>query len=132
MGNQSSKTTGSEDGANLKTLPQAIDYIATNYILTQNFSDMEKLSSPQYCDELVVLTSKVISQKLNDMEVRYLAQRLQEGVVIDKMTNGKVIYIERKSFPDLMFRTKRLNAGCVGIASFMSRLHICLRPSLPP
>ena len=95
MGNQSSKTTGSEDGANLKTLPQAIDYIATNYILTQNFSDMEKLSSPQYCDELVVLTSKVISQKLNDMEVRHRVQRLQEGV-IDKMMNGIVIYDEEE------------------------------------
>ena len=119
MGNQSSKTTGSEDGANLKTLPQAIDYIATNYILTQNFSDMEKLSSPQYCDELVVLTSKVISQKLNDMEVRYLAQRLQEGVVIDKMTNGKVIYMKKKELPRLDVQNKTTKRRlCVGIAKF--------------
>jgi predicted kinase len=119
MGNQSSKTSDSEDGANLKTLPQAIDYIATNYILTQNFSDMEKLSRPQYCDELVVLTSKVISQKLNDMEVRYLAQRLQEGVVIDKMTNGKVIYLKKKELPRLDVQSKTTKRRlCVGIAKF--------------
>lgn len=117
--NQSSKASGSEEGANLKTLPQAIDYIATNYILTQNFTDMKNLASPQYCDELVVLTSKVISQKLNDMEIRYLAQRLKEGVVIDKMTNGKVIYLKKKELPRLDVQnptTKR--RLCIGIAKF--------------
>lgn len=117
--NQSSKASGGDEGASLKTLPQAVDYIATNYILTQNFSDMEKLASPQYCDELVILTSKVISQKLNDMEIKYLAQRLKEGVVVNEMTKGKVIYLKKKELPRLDVQnatTKR--RLCIGIAKF--------------
>ena len=39
MGNNISINT-----SNKKTLAQTIDYIATNYILTQNFKDMKNLS----------------------------------------------------------------------------------------
>ena len=119
MGNQQSSKGSENSEGSLKTLPQVVDYIATNYILTQNFKDLEKLSSPQYCDELVILTSKVISQKLNDMEVRYLAQRLKEGVVINEMTDGKVIFLKKKELPKLDVQnatTKR--RLCIGIAKF--------------
>lgn len=122
MGNNQSlgKGAGSGDGtANKKTLPELVDYIATNYILTQNFQDLEKLSDPKYCDELVILTSKVISQKLNDMEIRYLAQRMKNGVEINEMTKGKVIYLKKKELPRLDVQnatTKR--RLCVGIAKF--------------
>lgn len=118
MGNNQSQSKESEEKT-LKTLPQVVDYIATNYILTQNFQDMEKLSNPQYCDELVVLTSKVISQKLNDMEVKYLAQRLKEGVVINEMTKGNVIYFKKKDLPRLdVQNTTTKRRLCIGIAKF--------------
>ena len=43
-----------------KSLSQIIDYVAANYILTQNFEDMKKLSDMKYCNNLVILPSKVI------------------------------------------------------------------------
>lgn len=119
MGNTQSTGANSTDGDSLKTLPQLIDYIATNYIITQNFKDMENLADPQYCDELVVLTSKVISQKLNDMQVRYLAQRLKEGVVVNEMTKGKVIYLKKKELPKLDVQNSTTKRRlCIGIAKF--------------
>ena len=48
-----------------KSLKQIVDFVATNYILTQNFQDMKKLSDMKYCNNLVILTSKVIDNKLN-------------------------------------------------------------------
>ncbi len=79
MGNLNSKDSEFKK----KSLPQVIDYIASNYILTQNFQDLKNLSDQQYCDKLVILTSKVIAKKLNNQEIKYLAQRLKEGIEIN-------------------------------------------------
>lgn len=118
MGNaQSGQKTSTE--AQLKSLPHVVDYIATNFILTQNFRDLEKLNKPEYCEKLIIMTSKVIGQKLNDMEVKYLAQRYQDGVEINEMTNGKVIYLNKDNLGDLDVKNstnkRRL---CIGIARF--------------
>lgn len=118
MGNTES-TSKSNQETRLKTLPQVIDYIAANYILTQNFHDMEKLSDVKYCNKLVILTSKVIADKLNDMEVRYLAQRLKDGVEINEMTKDNVIFLNRENLSSLDIQnntTKR--RMCIGIAKF--------------
>ena len=57
MGNATSNTKNSK-------LANEIDRIASNYILSQNFSDMNKLSEKDHCDKVVVLTAKIINQKL--------------------------------------------------------------------
>ena len=56
-----------------------LDIIATKYILTQNFQDMKKLGSKEYCDKLVILTSKIIKKYMNEKEIKYLAQRITDG-----------------------------------------------------
>jgi hypothetical protein len=102
-----------------KSLPQVIDYIATNYILTQNFQDLKNLSDQTYCDKLVVLTSKVIAKKLNNQEIKYLAQRLKEGVEINEMTKDNVIYFERDDLNNLDVKnTTQKRRLCIGIAKF--------------
>ena len=53
MGNQQSNKN--------KSLSEVINYVAANYILTQNFQDMERLADIKYCDDLVILTSKSTS-----------------------------------------------------------------------
>ena len=67
--------TQNKDG-DTQSLAKIIDFVATNYILTQNFQDMKKLSDMKYCNNLVILTSKVIENKLSDIDVEFLAQRL--------------------------------------------------------
>lgn len=120
MGNQVSQANSSnKDDDKIKTLPQVVDYIATNYILTQDFRDLEKLSDSHYCDKLVILTSKVIGQKLNAMEVEYLAQRMEQGVEMNKMTKDKVIYLNNKNMSKLDIRNPTAKRRrCIGIAKF--------------
>ena len=45
-----------------RTLTQTIDQIATNYVLTQDFDDLTKLSDAKYCNELIVLTTEVLDK----------------------------------------------------------------------
>ena len=71
MGNNQSQTT-QEKGKNLS---QIVNFIATNYILTQSFEDLESLKEPEYCDKLVVVTSEVLNKYLSKMDVKYLAQK---------------------------------------------------------
>lgn len=116
MGNNTSKQ---DKARRLKTLPQVIDYIAANYILTQSFEDMENLANPTYCDKLVVLTSKVIGEKLNDMEIKYLAQRLKQGIVVNEMTKDNVIYFEKDNLSKLdVQNATNKRRMCIGIAKF--------------
>jgi len=115
MGNTSSKQPATGN----KSLSQIVDYIATNYILTQNFRDMEKLANPEYCNNLVVLTADVIAKNLQDEEITYLAQRMEGGVEINEMTKEKVIFLKKKNLDSLDISnstTKR--RVCIGIAKF--------------
>ena len=115
MGNATSKQSDKK----LKTLPQVIDYIASNYILTQSFQDMENLAKPAYCDKLVILTSKVIGQTLNDVEINYLAQRLKQGVIVNEMTSTDVIFLDKDKLPRLDVQNSTTKRRlCIGIAKF--------------
>jgi hypothetical protein len=124
MGNNASKGDAqSNDETKLKTLSQVVDYLAANFILSQNFQDMAKLSDSDYCDKLVVLTSKVIAQKLNNMEIAYLAQRLKQGEVINEMTKGDVIFFEKDQLKslDVQNPTKKRRL-CIGIAKYYVKI----------
>ena len=51
MGNTNSSINGTIQNSNLAT---EIDRIASTYILSQNFNDMNKLSEKDHCDKLVI------------------------------------------------------------------------------
>jgi hypothetical protein len=57
-------------------LPDEIDRIASNYILSQNFADMNKLSEKDHCDKLVILTAKIIDKNLNPLEQKSLLKSI--------------------------------------------------------
>jgi hypothetical protein len=102
-----------------KTLSQIIDYIATNYILTQNFQDMTKLSDMKYCNDLVILTSKIIANNLSDLEVQYLAQRIKKGVEINEMSKDNVIYLDKENLKKLDVHNKTQKRRlCIAIAKY--------------
>ena len=81
-----------------KSLSSVVDYIATNYILTQNFKDMEKLADQEYCNNLVIMTSDIIENKLNEVDIKYLAQRLKNGVEVNESVEEKVMFLKKKTF----------------------------------
>ena len=106
-----------------KNLSQIIDYVATNYILTQNFQDMTKLSDMKYCNDLVILTSKIIANNLDDMEVHYLSQRIKDGVQINEMANDDVIYFDKRNMSKLDVRNKTQKRRlCIAIAKYYVKI----------
>ncbi|MEX0597040.1 MAG: hypothetical protein WD512_11125, partial [Candidatus Paceibacterota bacterium] len=118
MGNTSSQSNKPPN-----TLAQVIDYVATNYIITQNFSDMKKLSDIKYCDNLVILTSDIIANNLNQEQVNFLAQRLKNGIEMNEMASDKIVYFSKDSLPKLDVKNSTNKRRiCIGIAKFYIKI----------
>ena len=104
MGGVASKSqkTGSEAKTkSKKNLIQIIDYVARNFILTQNFTDMKNLADMNYCNNLVILTSKIIAKKLNGKEIKYLNQRVHNGIITNDIKKDNIIYLKKKNLDKL-------------------------------
>lgn len=117
MGNSTSTQNGNT--AQSGKLAQEIDYIAANYITTQNFRDMERLADMDHCNNLVIMTADLIATYLNDQDVKYLAQRLKDGIEINEMTEESVIYFKKadQEKMDVSNPTTKRRL-CIGIAKF--------------
>ena len=104
-------------------IENVIDYIATKYITQADFTELQNLHKAEYCDKLVILTSKVMKQFLNDIEIDYLDQRTQEGLEINKMNKENVVYLAKNHMDRLditnSIKKKRM---CIGIAKFYVKI----------
>lgn len=102
-----------------KGLASIISYIATNYIMTQNFRDMRKLADPEYCDKLVVMTANILNDYLDNREVKFLAQKIRQGVEVNEMANEKLSYMRKDDVSKLDVRSKiEKKRMCIGIAKY--------------
>ena len=45
-----------------KSLEDVVNKVVSKYITSQNFMDMKNLSKLEYCDKLIILTSKIIEK----------------------------------------------------------------------
>ena len=72
----------------------AIHLIATKYILSQSFTDMKKLTSKDYCDKLVILTSDIVKKFMTTKNIEYLSHRVENGVPIDELKKADVIFLD--------------------------------------
>ena len=117
MGQKQGKITKPD---NIETLADKLEDISSSLIFTQNFQDMKKLNSKEYCDELVVITQKMISQKLNRLEVNYLSERIDKGLDEGKkVIKDNITYLEAKDLDKLdetNYPTK--SKICLEIAKF--------------
>ena len=84
----------SSETKNFKDLSpsDALHQIATKYILTQNFKDLENLFKKEYCDKLVILTSDVIKNFMTSKDIEYLSHHVIDGVPMNKLTTEKLMY----------------------------------------
>ena len=129
MGNQNSRNSSSnlqseeeDDIADMK-FENVISYVAAKYITQANFQDLQNLHKPDYCNKLVILTSKVIKHYLNDIEIDYLDQRTKQGVEVNKMAKANILYLDKDNLDRLdvssHIRKKRM---CIGIAKFYVKI----------
>jgi hypothetical protein len=122
MGNKSSSEHTATDHHPIM-LPSVVDAIATKYILTQNFQDMLKIENREYCDKLIILTSKIFGTHLSNLELKYLSQRTEKGKIIDKMAKDNVVYMEKSKADHIDVQNDvQKRRMCVGIAKFYVRI----------
>ena len=126
MGNSpssESKLSGNQN-KDFKNMYNLIDYISTYYILTSGFDDLKRLTEKEYCDKLLRLTSDVIQRKLNNVEITYLAQRLEKGEEVNLMTKDNVTFIDKDELNNLAVKdgTTKKQRMCIGIAKFYIKI----------
>jgi len=94
---------------------EVIDYIATNYILTMDFKSLSKLAEKEYCDKLVILSSDIIHHNFNDLEVTFLIDRIQNGVLAPNIakenTDGSNLSLNSND----SFKTDTLNKNPLSV-----------------
>ena len=109
----------SQQSIKKNNLFEVVNNIATNYILTQNFKDMQNLVSDlEYCDNLVILTSKIIQEKVHMKDITYMQQKLKAGIPIDKLAKDKIAYFEKPLEKYDVKNTTNKRRICIGIAKF--------------
>ena len=120
MGNVQGQTKNAEKD---KTLFQVINFIASNYILTQSFSDLESLKDPAYCDKLVIITSEVLNKYLTKGDITFLAQKIRKGVNVDEITSDNLMYLRKDELDNINIKNqvtkKRM---CIGIAKYYIKI----------
>ena len=71
-----------------------LDEIATKYILGQNFQDMIKLTNFKYCDDLVIITSKILKKSYFSNQIQAIYGRItneeMKPVIISKEDTKKM------------------------------------------
>jgi len=113
---------GSEDGETeekLITLGDTLDFIASYYILTMDFTSLSQLHEKKYCDELVVLTSDIINKYFSDLEVKKLAQRIESGVE----SSEKLVFFKKADIDNMNIPESEIKMGyCNDIAKFYIKI----------
>lgn len=109
MGGQQSKKSG-------KSLKDTVETIAASYITTPSFTDMKNLSNPNYCNNLVVITSSILNKHLTNKDVMYLSDQIntKESFLFSK--KGDYDRIAGEMDP------KKKNEVCRGIAKFYIKI----------
>ena len=121
MGAKQSKPKNDDD--NELKLPNVLDHIATNYITKSTFVDLENLHDPEYCNKLVILTSKIIESHLHLIDIDYVEQRTENGDEINKMGKDKVLYLGKENLEKIDVQNSiKKRRMCVGIARFYVRI----------
>jgi hypothetical protein len=129
MGNISSTNINAKSNSDKQfdNFYQIIDYIATYYILTMDFKSLSNLSNKEYCDKLVVITSDIIKNYFNDIEITYLAQRIKNGEEVNDLTKENVMFVNKDQLESLDIqndakKTIKKKRVCIGIAKFYVKI----------
>jgi hypothetical protein len=121
------KTNNNNNNKDFDNFYQVIDYIATYYILTMDFKSLSNLSNKEYCDKLVVITSDIIKNYFNDLQITYLAQRIKSGEEVNELAKENVMFVNKEKLESLdiqndakkSIKKKRV---CIGIAKFYVKI----------
>ena len=112
-----------EKSKEYKSMKDVLDYIASNYILTSDFTSLSKLYEEEYCNNLVVLTRDIIDRNFDDKEVTYLSQRLKGKEVVNEEKTDNVTFVTKSKLDRLSNVSKlKKKRMCQGIAKFYVKI----------
>ena len=120
MGNSQSNNKNKDD---IISFLLKIDSFAKKYLFDPKITHSTKMGDVDYCDNLVIMTSEIISKNLSTLSIEYLAQRTENGIEIDKMDKEKVIYLNKSEINNLDEKNKtKKRRLCIGIAKFYVKI----------
>ena len=124
MGNTSSNTNTNINNiqtTSVETTAEVIDFIATYYILTMDFKSLRKLYDKEYCNKLAIITSDIIEKYFTDMEIGYLANRIQ--LTNNSSKKERLIFFNKDQLNKLdMIDQDRKQAICLEISKFYVKI----------
>lgn len=123
MGNNSStvknKNKNKEQKLNFKDLNynntefiSKLNEIATDYILGQNFQDMIRLTNSKYCDDLVIITSKILKKSFFSNQIEVMYSKISETDVENHAYLSKNIHTTKE-------KTQKM---CIEIAKYYVKI----------
>ena len=130
MGNKESKPKDLipfdiRDEKNKFKLPNVLHLTAAKLISQAKFSDLEKLHDKKYCDEMIILTSKVLRHHLNSQEVLWLDRSLRDNnnEPIENFKTEPLVHLDNQSVKDLDEQGKEKKQHmCTGIARYYIKI----------
>lgn len=119
MGNQNSILLNSDN----TTLLSKLDEIASDFITTTHFNDLQNAFDEKYCNKLIVLTEKVLSNKFNLMDIANIHNRIENGIKTDNLQE-KIGHINKNNLHNIQNTNTNKNKKilCKQIASFYMRI----------
>ena len=126
MGNKASKPKDLipfdiRDEKNKFKLPNVLHLTAAKLITKAKFSDLEKLHDKKYCDQMIILTSKVLRHHLNSQEVVWLDRSLRDnnGEPIENFKTEPLVHLDNNTVNDLDVKGQQKKQHmCTGIARY--------------
>lgn len=76
MGNQPSNNTINDTS---NSFGDILDYIASNYIITMNFKNLQQMYNTDYCNNLIILTKDIIKNNFNELEISNINKRINKS-----------------------------------------------------
>lgn len=105
-----------------KDFATTLDFIASKYILSQNFIDMKNLGDIAHCNKLIVMTADMIEKNVSEEEIEFLHQEMKDGEVLNEMKKEKILYMKKTHCKDDDEKNIKKKRMCIGISKFYVKI----------
>ena len=117
MGNAQSQQKKSADLFFNEELINSIDLLASKLIFEQSFQNLKLLDDPRYCNEVSILTQKLLKKKLKPININIVSTRIKFGTqdlyVIDDNGYKQLKKADHKGDKDTL---------CLNVSRFYTRV----------
>lgn len=96
-----------------------LNEVATDYILGQNFQDMIRLTNSKYCNDLVIITSKILKKSFFSNQIQVMYKQISESDIYSGQSILGILGISGISGSSQKEQTKKM---CTEIAKYYVKI----------